>query len=208
MSQNYRQLIIVLSLFFMTSVNVCGQERRVSQGTPSFALKSNLLYDATASINLGAELKLGHKWTAELPVSFNPWTFNDNKKWKHIMLQPEVRWWSCEAFNGHFFGLHTHYAYYNVGNVNLGIKKMPDSVRLEELKEHRYEGWLAGAGLTYGYQFYLGKRFNVELALGLGWAYLHYDKFRCEKCGDKIKSDHKNYFGPTKAAISLVYLLK
>lgn len=198
---------MLLFAFFFPSL-LQGQESQRVHQTPSFALKSNLLYDATATFNLGAEFRLSHKWTFELPVSYNPWTFSDNKKWKHVLVQPQVKWWLCEAFNGHFFGLHAHYAYYNMGNIDLGGMKFPDSVRLKNLENYRYQGWLAGAGLSYGYSMYLGKRFNLEFELGLGWAYLHYDKYQCANCGDFVKSDHKNYFGPTKAAITLVYLLK
>lgn len=204
---NYRILFLIALFLFMT-YRAHGQESRVIQQTPSFALKSNLLYDAVTNANLGLEFKLGHKWTFDLPVSYNGWTFHHNKKWKHILVQPSVRWWTCEAFNGHFFGLHGHYAYYNVGNIRWGGLKFPDNIDLRRGESYRYQGWLAGAGLSYGYSTYLGKRFNLEFEVGVGWAYLHYDKYRCAKCGEKIGADHKNYFGPTKAAITLVYLLK
>lgn len=208
MNRQKKARLWVLSFFLLVSASVFAQYTPEKMNTPSFAIKSNLLYDATATINLGVEFKLSNKWTFDLPVNYNPWTFSDNKKWKHIGVQPAARLWLCEAFNGHFFGLHGHYAYYNAGNINLGGLKFPDGVDLRQLKDYRYEGWLAGAGLSYGYSAYLGKRFNLEFEIGLGWAYLHYDKYECANCGDHVKADHKNYFGPTKAAITLVYLLK
>ena len=36
------------------------------------ALKSNLLYDATATMNLGLEFGLARKWTLDVPVNYNP----------------------------------------------------------------------------------------------------------------------------------------
>ena len=36
------------------------------------ALKSNLLYDATTTMNLGLEFGLARKWTLDVPVSYNP----------------------------------------------------------------------------------------------------------------------------------------
>ena len=36
-------------------------------------LKSNLLYDATATMNLGLEFGLARKWTLDVPVNYNPW---------------------------------------------------------------------------------------------------------------------------------------
>ena len=36
------------------------------------ALKSNLLYDATTTMNLGLEFGLARKWTLDVPVNYNP----------------------------------------------------------------------------------------------------------------------------------------
>ena len=67
-----------------------------------WAVKSNLLYDATATINLGVEAALGHRVTLDVSGNYNPWKFGD-ARWKHWLVQPEVRYWLCESFNGHFF---------------------------------------------------------------------------------------------------------
>ena len=48
----------------------------------------------------------------------------------------------------------------------------------------------------------------IEANLGIGYARLHYDKYKCQKCGEKIGTESRNYFGPTKAGISLIYYLK
>ncbi len=168
---------------------------------PAIGIKTNLLYDATTTLNLGAEFRLGRKLTLDVPVSYNPWTFDNNKKWKHLLVQPELRWWTCEAFNGHFFGLHAHYAYYNVG----GLDNPPFS---KYMNEHRFQGWLAGAGLSYGYHWILGKRWSLEATLGIGYAYMKYDKYPCKKCGEKLGSETKHYVGPTRAGISLIYMIK
>ena len=34
------------------------------------------------------------------------------------LIQPELRYWPCRKFEGHFLGVHGHYAYYNVGPVS------------------------------------------------------------------------------------------
>ena len=68
-----------------------------------WAVKSNLLYDATATINLGVEAALGRRVTLDVSGNYNPWKFGD-ARWKHWLVQPEVRYWLCESFNGHFFG--------------------------------------------------------------------------------------------------------
>ena len=68
------------------------------------AVKSNLLYDITSTINLGVEYEVAPRWTLEMSVNYNPWSFSDNKKMKLWMLQPEARYWLCSGFSGHFFG--------------------------------------------------------------------------------------------------------
>lgn len=167
------------------------------------ATKTNLLYWATSTPNLGLELGLGKQTTLELVGGYNPWTFNKdtNKKIKHWMVMPEFRYWMCERFNGHFFGLHSGYAYYNIGGVRFPFMS-------KSTKEHRYQGWATGVGLSYGYSWIIGKRLNIEASFGLGYIYTNYDKYECATCGDHKGSYDKHYLGPTKAAVSLIYIIK
>ena len=160
-------------------------------------IKTNLLYDATTSMNLGFEFRTGDKTSFDLPVSFNPWTFSNNKKWKHWLVQPEFRFWTDETFNGHFFGLHGHYAFYNVSRLD-------HPPFTEYMNNHRFEGWLAGGGISYGYRWNFNHRWGLEATVGAGYAYLSYDKFSCGDCERMVGSETKNYFGPTKAGLSLV----
>ena len=70
----------------------------------------------------------------------------------------------------------------------------------------RYQGWMIGAGVAYGYAWILGKHWNVEGEIGLGWIYTRYDSYPCANCGKKLaKNKTHNYVGPTKAAVNLVY---
>ncbi|MCC8154112.1 MAG: DUF3575 domain-containing protein [Tannerellaceae bacterium] len=156
------------------------------------------MYDATATFNLGIEQKLNRKWTLDISASYNPWTFHDNKKWKHILVQPEARYWLCESFNGTFVGFHAHWAKYNVGSIGFS----------DYMKEHRFQGWLVGAGVSIGHQWMLSNRFSLEASIGVGYAYMDYDTYPCDKCGTRISEDTKHYFGPTKASLSLIYIIK
>ena len=164
---------------------------------PKWGLKTNLLYDATATINLGVEFRTGRRTSLDISGNLNPWTFKNDRKWKHIMAQPEFRWWTREAFDGSFFGLHGHYAFYNVGHL-----PRPFS---EYMQAHRFEGWLAGAGVSYGYRWNFSHRWALEATIGVGYAYLSYDKFECGDCGRKLGEETKHWFGPTKAGITLIY---
>ena len=162
------------------------------------ALKNNLLMDGMASPNLGVEFRTGARTSLEIPVSANLWSFSDTKKFKHIALQPEFRWWTCQPFAGHFFGIHAHYASFNVGGID----------PFDTIKKSRYEGWLTGGGLTYGYTWILAPRWSLEASVGAGYTYFSYDKFPCGKCQPRSYHKNKHYLGPTKAALTLVFMIK
>ncbi len=83
------------------------------------AVKTNALYWATTTPNLAVETKLARKWTGELSVGWNPFAFSDNRKIKHIAVQPEVRYWLCSPYAGHFLAAHLIYSHYNAGGINL-----------------------------------------------------------------------------------------
>ena len=168
-----------------------------------WAVKTNLLYDATSTLNLGVEFGLGHRWTLDISGNYNPWTFSGNRKMKHWLVQPEVRWWSCTRFSGHFVGLHAHGGGYNWGGM------LPWAIRPgSDLRDYRYQGWLVGAGVSYGYHWVLGNRWGLEATVGAGYAYLDYDMYPCAKCGRKIGGETQHYFGPTKAGITLIFMVK
>lgn len=192
-----RKGILILCIIYAFVNCISAQVNEKKPHLPVFAIKTNALYWATTTPNLGIEIGLSDKFTLDVSGNYNPWSFSDNKKIKHWLVQPELRLWTCERFNGHFFGLHAHYAEYNVG----GIKMLG-------LDNRRYQGNLYGAGISYGYHWILNKRFSIEATIGVGYAYLDYDKYPCGTCGSKLKSGHRNYIGPTKAGLSLVYILK
>jgi len=244
------------------------------------ALKTNLLYDATTTIHLGYEMALGRQTTLDIWGNYNPWTlgykwvgiegagdqFTEQRarKLKHWMLQPELRWWECEKFNGHFFGVHIHGGQMNVGALSLpfGIgrykdskgtyygqfpkemqtdrgqkvsgveykqgskddyyKPLADVTSINEAKDqalyrnsdrdgvyvNSFEGWFIGAGVSYGYHWILTPRLSAEFTIGIGYAFIDYNKMRCTSCTQLLEKDVIHYFGPTRAGISLVYMIK
>lgn len=171
------------------------------------AVKTNLAYDLTTTFNLGAEFGLAPKWTLDVSGNYNPWTFSGNKKWKHWLVQPEARYWFCDKYMGHFVGLHAIGGQFNFGNWDTDFKFL--GTDYSELKDHRVEGWGVGGGIAYGYAWALSKHWNIEAEIGAGYIYMDYDKYRCAKCGEKLESGIRhNYWGVTKAALNLVYIIK
>lgn len=185
--------LIVLSFLFVMMTGVCKAQQ--------VAVKTNLLYLATATPNLAVEFATGAKHTLSIGGGWQPWELSDSKKLKHWLVQPEFRYWPCETFNGHFFGIHALGGQFNAYGIRL-----PFGI-FSSLEDNRYQGWAAGGGLTYGYQWILSRRWNLELSAGVGYVYIDYKKYKCWQCGRPIEKSHHNYFGPTKVNITLVYSL-
>ena len=102
------------------------------------AIKSNLLYDATRTLNLGVEVGLHPRWTLDLSGDYNSWSRDAGVKWKHLFIQPEARYWFCDRFAGHFIGGHLIYGAYNFGNLNNNISFL--GTDLSPLSKYRYQG--------------------------------------------------------------------
>ncbi|RHJ78716.1 DUF3575 domain-containing protein [Parabacteroides sp. AM08-6] len=163
------------------------------------AVKTNVLYDATTTFNLGAEVAFNKHLSLDISGNYNPWTFNDDKSIKHWSVQPEFRYWIHERFNGHFLGVHGLYADYDVaGQSILNVMK----------SGYAYDGNAYGGGISYGYQLYLSPHWNIEFTAGVGYVYFSYDKKPFPTGGEVIGRYRNNYFGPTKLGISIMYIIK
>lgn len=183
----------------LLSSSANGQE---AEEVGKIAIKTNVVAWATTSPNIGLEVPMGERFSFQAFGSYNPFTLKDNNKLKHWLVQPEVRWWTKQQMQGHFLGIHLIGGQFNAGGINMPFDILP------ELDTHRYQGWGMGGGIAYGYQWHLGKGWGIEAAVGVGYARLSYDVFPCEKCAEKIGEEKKNYFGPTKAAINIIYTFK
>lgn len=187
---NIAKKFVLLVALSMAAASMCAQ---------SAALKTNLLYWATTTPNIGLEVQTGKKHTAQVFYGLNPWTYGSDKKLRHWVVQPEYRYWFCQTFNGWFVGAHLMGGQFNAGGVKLPFGQF------KALRDNRYEGWFAGGGLTAGYQWPLARHWNLETSVGVGYDYIKYDKFECKTCGNKTKTSDTHYVGPTKAALELIY---
>lgn len=199
-----KKSILIICLIVLATASATGQKA---------AIKHNIAYDALLTPNLSLELAIGKKWTLDTQLGINTFFYEKDatsphykeKKFSHWMIQPELRYWTCEKFNGWYIGSHIMGGQYNIGKIKVPFIL---SGQKDKMDQHRYEGWAAGFGISTGYQWYLSRRWNLELSLGLGYMYINYDKFPCATCGSKQDEGHTNYLGPTKAAISLIYIIK
>lgn len=186
-------LIAVIMMGWMTPVRA-----------QNMAVKTNLIYDATATVNAGLEVGLAPKWTLDLSGNLNTWSKNVYTKWKHWMLQPEARYWFCDRFSRHFIGAHLIAGAFNFGNINNDISFLGTDFSV--LSDYRYQGHAYGCGAAYGFAFMLSEHLNLELEAGFGYVYLDYESFQCSDCGRKVGDGIHHYVGPTKAAVNLVFV--
>lgn len=205
-------LIKITDTPFRLKARVCGLVvtvlMLVMAAAPAYAqrwaVKTNLLSDALLNVNGAVELGVAPKVTVQLCGSINTWTLSHGRQWKHWLVQPEVRRWFCDRFSGSFVGAHLLAGQYNFGHLKNGIDFLGSD--FSKLGERRYQGWAGGLGVAYGYAWALNRHWNIEAEIGVGWLYTRYDSFKCIGCGKKLEEDRPhNYFGPTKAALSIVY---
>lgn len=199
-----RRSLIIFFLLLFSGISVNAQR---------IGVKTNALYLATSTPNIGLEYAFADRFSLELEGGYNPWTLDSdrNMKAKHFLVSPEVRYWFCEAFNGHFIGINANYTLFNLSGVDVPAVFFPSArsaIVLEDLKNRRSEGWAAGAGLTYGCVWPIARRWNLECTVGLGYWYTDYDKFESRKCG--LFQEHVSHgaFGPTALGISFIYLIR
>lgn len=162
-------------------------------GAQVIGLKTNALaWGAYGTLNLGAEVGFAKRWTFELDGAYNPFTHSDHKKTHMWALQGEFRYWFRYKFAGHFIGLHGHY-----GEYDWGVKK------------YRYKGDMFGGGISYGYSYMLGKRWSIEGNIGFGLTHLGRDyKYDRKDARITYPIKDKDYWGPSRAGISITYFIK
>ena len=186
---NYRKTLVVLLLFITNTVSA-----------QQVTLSNNLLYDATLTPNLRLGVRLSPHWSLGLTAGYRPWPTDDEtvRKYKHLLLSPDLRYWKDSVNVHHFFGINPVYVHYNIS----GIKLPFNLYQLD--KEQRYQGDFFGLGAFYGYSWPLGRHWNFEPWIGAVVGYTKYDNYQCGHCGTKIGTEKKVLVFP-QAGLSLVY---
>ncbi len=161
-----------------------------------FAIKTNLAQWAALTSNIGLEIPIRDHFSVDLPLTYSPYTVNDDWKLRLLVLQPEVRYWfSDSCLRGHFLGIHAQAGYFNV------------AINSPSRYQNCDEEPMWGAGLSYGYALKITNGLNVEFNIGAGYANLRYDIFYNIDNGAKFDYDTREYWGITRAAISITYII-
>ncbi len=199
-------------------------QARLKPFRPIFALKTNMLFDAMITPNFEIEVPFGRKrnWSIMVEDWFPWWLFDKNSqgdsnpyKWLGVpyknkgdksfrkayelwVIGVELRRWlnRCPEQNplmtGHFIGL-----YAASGKYDLERKSVGD------------QGEFQSYGITWGYSWLLGRRWNLEFSVSAGVLWGPQRHYHGEFDDTHlIWKENRNftYWGPTKLKLSIVWL--
>jgi len=191
-----------LRLFFVLALML---QAGVLSAQNTWALKTNLLHDATLSVNLAGEYAFAPQWSAEMSASVNAWRSWGGSRLQHFLLQPEIKYWTCERYTGWFLcgnllgGVATLGNFWDLSQYN---PKSPD-LRNFLLKD----ALVLGIGVGGGYDFILSRHWNLEVEGSVGYMYSRGDEYDDVTPPELLlKGSEFDYIGLTKLAVSIVYL--
>lgn len=176
--------------FFLVVFMLCMTMQASAQ---RIALKTNVLYWAAETPNIGVEFRINRRLTANVDAMTS---FMDisKVKVKGEALVPELRYWlSARPQTGHFLGVMGLAAHYDLQH---------DACH--------HDGDALGFGPTYGYSLVLGKHWSLEATVGLGMLHRK-EKYYDTEAGQKEPGQAnktKWMAAPLKAGVSFVYILK
>lgn len=156
------------------------------------SLKTNALYWAAASPNLGTEFRVNRHITLSLEAAMNRLKVGSDLNTRAFEFSPEIRYWfSGRPQTGHAIGLMGTACDYKV----MFNKKW-------------HEGDVFGAGVTYAYSFVLSRHWSLETSLGVGLARIREKKYESDATPPGSLNNLKWTLAPLKAGVSFVYILK
>lgn len=175
---------------------VSDNNMKKGRGPFYMALKSNLLFDSCLIPNVGAEFWLGKGWSLGLEWMYAWWHSDAHHRyWRTYGGSMELRRWlqnSLKPLTGHHAGIYIQGLTYDVEFGGPG-----------NLSDFSY-----GAGISYGYSLPVGRRLNFDFTLGIGYfggKYKVYEPIDGHYVWQSTKN--RRWFGPTKAEISLVWMI-
>lgn len=158
----------------------------------SWYVKSNLLYDAVLMPSLEVEYRFNQRWSAAVEGNMAWWHNNGKHRYYQLAtIVPEVRYWFRPQGDrrGHYLGLFGGGGWYDLENKNKG-----------------YQGEGGMVGISYGYQFPVGKHFAFEAGIGVGFLTTKYDEY-LPIDGHYVyqQTSRTNYVGPLKLKFAFVW---
>ena len=167
------------------------------------ALRTNLLYDATLSPNLGVEVRVDSAWTVGLLAGINAWDVDKakNRKWRHMLFSLRARkFLNDSVFHKGYIEADVIYSHFNVGNV-----KFPFGL-YKSVRDRRLQGDLIALGGKYGYSWILARDWRIEAEAGVAVGYAWFKEYDCPHCGTFLGKDCRIFLLP-QLGINIVYII-
>lgn len=171
------------------------------------ALKTNMLYDAAALPTVGAEFYLGKGWSVTADWTYGWWDVDRRHRyWRAYGGDIGVRRWfgraaGAKPLTGHHVGLYAGAVTYD---FELGGRGVMGGLPGRTL----WDRCNFLCGVEYGYSLPVSRRVNIDFGLGIGYLggkvikYVPQGKYYVWQSTQRF-----HWFGPTKAEISLVWLI-
>ena len=204
----FTRVFLIMLLFVLTPLTGQAQTADTIRHDPfpaTLAVRTNLLYDLALIPNVGAELYVGGRWTIGADVFFT-WLSNEKRNW------------CWQGYGGYltirrYFGRVSHRSPFRsqlLSGHHLGIYALGLTYDVEwGGRGYQADKFGFGGGLEYGYSLPIGRRLNLDFSLGVGFQdgeYKTYDPIDDHYVWQSTSKRH--WFGPTKAEISLKWLIK
>ncbi|WP_428830263.1 DUF3575 domain-containing protein [Alistipes putredinis] len=180
----------------------------LSAGRPFYmSLKTNLLYDVALVPNIGAEFYVGRGWSIGGNWMYAWWKSDKRHNyWRMYGGELDIRKYfgrraSEKPLTGHHLGLYGQIFTYDFETGGRGYMGGKPGGTLWDRMNY-------AVGLEYGYSLPVGRRLNLDFTVGVGYWGGEYQKYLPED-GHYVWTEtrQRHWFGPTKAEISLVWLL-
>lgn len=179
------------------SVSVARIDKPSRKRNMYLAIKTNMLHDLLVIPNIGAEVGVWKGLTIGGDYR-NIWLRNDDwTRWYRVEgFEAEVKYYINEynrPFKGHHVGIYGQMLTWDITFNNRG---------------YLAERWACGGGVSYGYILPVGRRFNIDFEIGIGYLggtmhrYIPQDGCRVWQSAEKFR-----WIGPTKVGVTLQWLI-
>lgn len=213
------RVIAVMAAFIAAIYTVYAQpnnnQKLLSDGR-AFAVKTNLLYDALLTPNIGVEFQWRGKYSVSAGWMYAWWNA-DAQKWYHRTMGGDIefrRWIRPNNNDTYHTRKSTSGGHPNRENPMQGWHFGVYTQLLQYDFEWGKRGYLAdkwswGAGVSAGWSKAVGKRLNIDFTLGVGYITGEYQEYLpIDDCYVWQATKMRHWIGPTKAEVQLVWLIK
>lgn len=173
----------------------------------SVAVRTNLLYDATLTPNVGLEIRLDSLWTLGVNGGLHAWDIDSrphqNKKLRHLLVSPNVRRYLSKSdtlWRRSYIETNLIYSHYNISKIKFPFGLYPDA------KERRFQGDLIALGGKYGYSWMLARDWRIEAEAGVAVGYAWFKEYECPQCGEFLGNGDRIFLLP-QLGINVVYII-